>query len=43
MTSKHEPIHLKVAPKGMGINDFVALEEGYFRDEGIDFELRRSG
>lgn len=32
-------VHLKVAPKGMGLNEFVALEEGYFRDEGIDFEI----
>src|ERR1041385_3821978 len=30
---------IKVAPKGMGLNDFVALEEGYFAAEGVDVEL----
>lgn len=30
---------VKMAPKGMGLNDFVALEEGYFRDEGLDIEF----
>jgi NitT/TauT family transport system substrate-binding protein len=25
-----------VAPKGMGLNDFVAMEEGYFNAEGLD-------
>ncbi len=25
-----------VAPKGMGLNDFVAMEEGFFKDEGLD-------
>jgi hypothetical protein len=28
-----------VAPKGMGLNDFVAMKEGYFRDEGLDVEF----
>ena len=30
---------VRVAPKGMGINDFVAMEEGFFRDEGLDVEF----
>ncbi len=30
---------VKMAPKGMGLNDFVALEEGYFREEGLDIEF----
>jgi NitT/TauT family transport system substrate-binding protein len=30
---------IKVAPKGMGLNDFVALEEGYFADEGLEVEI----
>jgi hypothetical protein len=29
---------VRVAPKGMGLNDFVAEQEGYFRDEGIEVE-----
>src|SRR3954463_3591071 len=29
---------VRVAPKGMGINDFVAEQEGFFRDEGIEVE-----
>lgn len=32
-------LHIKVAPKGMGLNDFVAHEEGYYADEGVDVEL----
>ena len=28
-----------VAPKGMGLNDFVAMQEGFFRDEGLDVEF----
>src|SRR5215467_1528774 len=32
-------LHVKVAPKGMGLNDFVAYEEGYYADEGVDVEL----
>ena len=27
---------VKIAPKGMGLNDFVAMEEGYFAAEGLD-------
>ena len=30
---------IKVAPKGMGMNDFVALEEGFFQAEGLDVEI----
>ena len=32
-------ISIKVAPKGMGLNDFVAYEEGFFADEGIQMEF----
>lgn len=32
---------MKFAPKGMGLNDFVAIEEGFFRDEGLGFEIDR--
>jgi len=28
-----------VAPKGMGLNDFIAHEEGFFAAEGLDVEL----
>jgi len=28
--------HITVAPKGMGLNDFVAQAEGYFPAEGFD-------
>ena len=31
--------HVKVAPKGMGLNDFVAFEEGFFAAEGLDVEF----
>jgi len=31
--------HVKVAPKGIGLNDFVAFEEGFFAAEGLDVEL----
>jgi NitT/TauT family transport system substrate-binding protein len=30
---------ITVAPKGMGLNDFVAAEEGFFRGEGLDLEI----
>ena len=30
---------VRVAPKGMGLNDFVALEEDFFVDEGLDVEF----
>ncbi len=29
----------RVAPKGMGLNDFVAIQEGYFAAEGLDVEF----
>ncbi len=32
-------IKVSVAPKGMGLNDFVATQEGFFRDEGLDVEF----
>src|SRR5258706_13500440 len=32
-------LRVKVAPKGMGLNDFVAYEEGYYADEGLDLAL----
>jgi NitT/TauT family transport system substrate-binding protein len=32
-------LHIKVAPKGMGLNDFVAFEEGFFAAEGLAVEL----
>ena len=31
--------NVKVAPKGMGLNDFVAQEEGYFAAEGLAVEF----
>src|SRR5262249_40551170 len=27
---------VRIAPKGMGLNDFVAEQEGYFAAEGLD-------
>ncbi|HVB56008.1 MAG TPA: hypothetical protein VNE63_06175 [Candidatus Acidoferrales bacterium] len=30
---------VKIAPKGMGLNDFVAFQEGYFTAEGLDVEF----
>jgi hypothetical protein len=30
---------VRIAPKGMGLNDFVAMEEGFFRQEGLDVEF----
>ena len=32
-------IRVKVAPKGMGLNDFVAMQEGFFAAEGLDVEF----
>lgn len=34
-----EGYHVKIAPKGMGLNDWVAMEEGFFAQEGIDAEF----
>src|SRR3974377_1888544 len=35
-----KPMHrVKVAPKGMGLNDFVAMQESYFAAEGLDVEF----
>lgn len=31
--------HVLVAPKGMGLNDFVAMKEGFFAAEGLDVEF----
>src|ERR1700724_2753790 len=30
---------VKIAPKGMGLHDFVAFQEGFFAAEGLDVEL----
>src|ERR1700675_2166219 len=30
---------VKIAPKGMGLNDFIAMQEGFFAAEGLDVEL----
>jgi NitT/TauT family transport system substrate-binding protein len=30
---------VKIAPKGMGLNDFVAMQEGFFAAEGLDVEF----
>src|SRR3954465_12610834 len=30
---------VKIAPKGMGLNDFVAMKEGFFAAEGLDVEF----
>ena len=32
-------IKVSVAPKGRGLNDFVAMQEGFFADEGLDVEF----
>ena len=37
MASSRKPV--TVAPKGMGLNDFVAHEEGFFAAEGLDVDL----
>lgn len=31
--------HVKIAPKGMGLNDFVAQQQGFFAAEGLDVEF----
>src|SRR6187431_2792481 len=30
---------VKIAPKGMGLNDFVAQQEGFFAAEGLDVDF----
>ena len=30
---------VKIAPKGMGLNDFVAMQEGFFAAVGLDVEF----
>jgi NitT/TauT family transport system substrate-binding protein len=37
MTNQRIPV--RVAPKGMGLNDFVALQEGFFAAEGLNVEF----
>ena len=32
-------VKVTVAPKGMGLNDFVAMQEGHFTAEGLDVEF----
>ena len=32
-------IPVRIAPKGMGLNDFVAMQEGFFAAEGLDVEF----
>src|SRR5215472_11869858 len=36
MTMARELHRVKIAPKGMGLNDFVAMQEGFFAAEGLD-------
>jgi NitT/TauT family transport system substrate-binding protein len=39
MATPRELLRIRVAPKGMGLNDFVAREEGFFADEGLEVEF----
>ena len=39
MSQLRPSIRIKVAPKGMGLNDFVAQEQGFFADEGLDVDF----
>ncbi|HEY7334363.1 MAG TPA: hypothetical protein VH639_05735 [Bryobacteraceae bacterium] len=39
MTPAQNLLSIKVAPKGMGLNDFVAYERGFFTEEGIEVEF----
>jgi hypothetical protein len=39
MSEVRELLRIKVAPKGMGLNDFVAQEEGFFRAEGLEVDF----
>jgi len=38
-TSASALTRVKIAPKGMGLNDFVAMQEGFFAAEGLDVEF----
>src|SRR5205085_5239360 len=39
VSTPEEPMrNVRVAPKGMGLNDFVAEAEGFFAAEGIEVE-----
>ncbi|MCZ6859503.1 MAG: hypothetical protein O7I42_04375 [Alphaproteobacteria bacterium] len=31
--------HVKIAPQGMSLNDFVAMEESLFSQQGLDVEF----
>src|ERR1700689_3933106 len=39
MRMAREPHRVKIAPKGMGLNDFVAMQEGFFAAEGLDVDF----
>jgi NitT/TauT family transport system substrate-binding protein len=39
MAQTDQLLRIKVAPKGMGLNDFVAHEEGLFAEEGLQVEF----
>jgi hypothetical protein len=39
MGTSRELLRIRVAPKGMGLNDFVAREEGFFANEGLEVEF----
>jgi ABC-type nitrate/sulfonate/bicarbonate transport system substrate-binding protein len=39
MKMARELEHVFVAPKGMGLNDFVAMQEGFFEAEGLAVEF----
>lgn len=39
MPEARQLVRIKVAPKGMGLNDFVAQGEGFFAGEGLDVEF----
>jgi hypothetical protein len=38
-TRRNTMRRVKLAPKGMGLADFVAYEEGFFTEEGLEVEL----
>src|ERR1700747_2655090 len=39
MLMARELRRVKIAPKGMGLNDFVAMQEGFFAAVGLDVEF----